>query len=104
MIDSIVTHRIWGYPIFFLFLYIMFEGTFVLGDYPMQGIEWLVDQLGNLIRNNMAEGPLKDMLVDGIIGGGRRSYRILAQYSYSIFLHICYGGFRIYGTCCIYYG
>lgn len=69
VIDSIVTHRIWGYPIFFLFLYIMFEGTFVLGDYPMQGIEWLVDQLGNLIRNNMAEGPLKDMLVDGIIGG-----------------------------------
>ncbi len=69
VIDSIVTHRIWGYPIFFLFLYIMFEGTFVLGDYPMQGIEWLVDQFGNLIRNNMAEGPLKDMLVDGIIGG-----------------------------------
>ena len=69
VIDSIVTHRIWGYPIFFLFLYIMFEGTFVLGDYPMQGLEWLVDQLGNLIRNNMAEGPLKDMLVDGIIGG-----------------------------------
>lgn len=69
VIDSIVTHRIWGYPIFFLFLYIMFEGTFVLGDYPMLGIEWLVDQLGNLIRNNMAEGPLKDLLIDGIIGG-----------------------------------
>lgn len=69
VIDSIVTHRIWGYPIFFLFLYIMFEGTFVLGDYPMQGIEWLVDELGNLIRNNMAKGPLKDLLVDGIIGG-----------------------------------
>ena len=69
VIDSIVTHRIWGYPIFFLFLYIMFEGTFVLGDYPMQGIEWLVDQLGNLIRNNMTEGPLKDLLIDGIIGG-----------------------------------
>ena len=69
VIDSIVTHRIWGYPIFFLFLYIMFEGTFVLGDYPMQGIEWLVDQLGNLIRNNMAEGPLKDLPIDGIIGG-----------------------------------
>lgn len=69
VIDSIVTHRIWGYPIFFLFLYIMFQATFVLGEYPMQGIEWLVDALGGLIRNNMAEGPLKDMLVDGIIGG-----------------------------------
>ncbi len=69
IIDSIVTHRVWGYPIFFLFLYLMFEGTFVLGDYPMQGIEWLVDTLGGLIRNNMSEGPLKDLLVDGIIGG-----------------------------------
>lgn len=69
VIDSIVTHRFWGYPIFFLFLYIIFEGTFVLGDYPMQGIEFLVDKLGSLVRTGMAEGPLKDMLVDGIIGG-----------------------------------
>lgn len=69
VLDSIVTHRIWGYPIFFLFMYLMFEGTFVLGEYPMMGIEWLVDAMGNLIRNNMNEGPLKDMLVDGIIGG-----------------------------------
>ncbi len=69
VLDSIVTHRFWGFPLFFLFIYLMFEGTFVLGDYPMQGIEWLVDSLGSLIRNNMAAGPLKDMLVDGIIGG-----------------------------------
>ena len=69
VLDAIVTHRIWGYPIFFLFMYLMFEGTFVIGEYPMMGIEWLVDQIGNLIRNNMSEGPLKDMLVDGIIGG-----------------------------------
>ena len=69
VIDSIVTHRIWGYPIFFLFLYIMFEGTFVLGEYPMMGIEWLVEQLGNLVSHYMPAGPLKDLLVDGIIGG-----------------------------------
>lgn len=69
IIDSIVTHRVWGYPIFFLFLYLMFEGTFVLGDYPMQGIEWLVEALGALIKGNMSAGPLKDLLVDGIIGG-----------------------------------
>ena len=69
VIDSIVTHRIWGYPIFFLFLYIMFEGTFVLGEYPMMGIEWLVSQIGNLVNTLMPNGPLKDLLVDGIIGG-----------------------------------
>ena len=50
-------------------MYLMFEGTFVLGEYPMMGIEWLVEQIGDLIRNNMSEGPLKDMLVDGIVGG-----------------------------------
>ena len=66
---SIVTHRIWGYPIFFLFMYLMFEGTFVIGEYPMMGIEWLVEALGNLIRDNMSEGPLKDLMIDGIIGG-----------------------------------
>ena len=69
VIDSIVTHRIWGYPIFFLFLYIMFEGTFVLGEYPMMGIEWLVEQIGNLVSSTMPEGPLKDLVIDGIIGG-----------------------------------
>ena len=69
VIDSIVTHRIWGYPIFFLFLYIMFEGTFVLGEYPMMGIEWIVEQIGNLFNHYMPEGPLKDLVIDGIIGG-----------------------------------
>lgn len=69
VLDAIVTHRIWGYPIFFLFMFLMFESTFVLGEYPMMGIEWIVEQLGALIRNNMPAGPLKDMLVDGIIGG-----------------------------------
>ena len=69
VIDSIVTHRIWGYPIFFLFLYIMFEGTFVLGEYPMMGIEWLIEQLGNIVSTFMPNGPLKDLMIDGIIGG-----------------------------------
>ena len=69
VLDSIVTHRVWGFPIFFLFMYLMFEGTFVIGEYPMMGIEWLVEQIGDLIRNNMTDGPLKDMLVDGIVGG-----------------------------------
>ncbi|MEG2514293.1 MAG: ferrous iron transport protein B, partial [Bacteroidaceae bacterium] len=69
VLDSIITHKIWGYPIFFLFMYLMFEGTFVLGQYPMMGIEFIVDALGNFVRSIMSEGPLKDMIVDGIIGG-----------------------------------
>ena len=69
VLDSIVTHRVWGFPIFFLFMYLMFEGTFVIGEYPMMGIEWVVEQIGELLRNNMSEGPFKDLLIDGIIGG-----------------------------------
>lgn len=69
IIDSIVTHRIWGFPIFFVFLYLMFECTFVLGEYPMTGIEWLVEQLGNLTEKVMPDGSLKDLIIDGIIGG-----------------------------------
>ena len=69
VIDSIVTHRIWGYPIFFLFMYIMFECTFALGEYPMMGIEWVVEQVSNVMHGLLPEGPLKDMVIDGIIGG-----------------------------------
>ncbi|NDV66858.1 ferrous iron transport protein B [Bacteroides sp. 224] len=68
-IDAIVTHRFWGFPIFFLFMYLMFEGTFILGDYPMQGIEWLVGELGDWAQGFLSDGPLKDLIVDGIIGG-----------------------------------
>lgn len=69
VIDAIVTHRIWGFPIFFLFMFLMFEVTFVLGAYPQDWIESLVNVIGTFISNNMAEGPLKDLLIDGIIGG-----------------------------------
>ena len=69
IVDSIVTHRIWGFPIFFIFLYIMFEGTFVIGDYPMQAIEWLVGVIAQAADNFIPAGPVKDLIVDGIIGG-----------------------------------
>ncbi len=69
LIDSLVTHRIWGYPIFILMMYIMFSCTFIIGEYPMEGIEWLVDEFGELVGSYMSEGYLKDMIVDGIIAG-----------------------------------
>lgn len=68
-IDAIVTNKYVGLPLFFAFLWIMFEATFRLGAYPMEWIEMLVQWLGNLVRGSMAEGPLKDLIVDGIIGG-----------------------------------
>lgn len=69
IIDLFVTHKVLGFPIFIFFMWFMFEATFKLGEYPMQWIEWGVEQIGNFVRNFMPEGPLKDLLVDGIIGG-----------------------------------
>ncbi len=68
-LDRLVTHKVWGVIIFLISLFIMFEASFVLGEYPMQGIEWLVEQAGILIDRLLSEGPIKDMVVDGIIGG-----------------------------------
>ncbi len=68
-IDAIVTHRWLGFPLFFVLLYLMFQGTFFLGEYPKEGIEWLVARFGDFVGTNMADGPLRDLIVDGIIGG-----------------------------------
>ena len=68
-IDAIVTNKILAFPIFFLLLYLVFEGTFLIGDYPMQWIEWLVSAFGSFIASVMADGWLKDLIVDGVIGG-----------------------------------
>lgn len=69
IIDLFVTHKVLGFPIFILFMWIMFEATFRLGEYPKEWIESLVGIIGDFVRNHMNEGPLKDLLVDGIIGG-----------------------------------
>ena len=69
LLDMLFTHRVWGYPIFFLIMFVMFECTFILGDYPMQWIEWLVACLSDLVSSALPAGPVKDMLVDGVIGG-----------------------------------
>ena len=68
-IDSLITHKIWGFPIFLLFLYIMFVSTFKLGQYPMDWINWIVQKTALLLNNFMPAGMLKDLLVEGIING-----------------------------------
>lgn len=68
-IDAIVTHHIWGFPIFFLLMYIMFYCTFTLGQYPMDWIDAFMGWLGETVSANMSDGMLKDMIVDGIIAG-----------------------------------
>ncbi|MBQ5882850.1 MAG: ferrous iron transport protein B [Bacteroidales bacterium] len=68
-IDSIITNKWLAFPIFIFILYVMFEATFKLGEYPMMWIEWLVEKFALFISTTMPEGLFKDLIVDGIIGG-----------------------------------
>lgn len=69
LIDKLITNRYIGFPIFFLVLFLMFKTTFDLGQYPMDWIEAGIGLLSDFISTYMPDGPLKDMIVDGIIGG-----------------------------------
>lgn len=68
-IDAVVTNNVLGYPIFILLVYLMFFCTFNIGQYPMDWIDALVGWTSDIISTHMADGPLKDLIVDGIIGG-----------------------------------
>ncbi len=68
-IDAVVTNRWLAFPIFIFVLYLIFEATFSLGEYPMRWIEWLVEQLGAFVAMVTPDGMVKDLLVNGIIGG-----------------------------------
>ena len=68
-IDHILSHKVWGFPVFFAILFIMFQTTFMLGQYPMDWIDAGVEWLGEWIGTTMEDGPLRSMLVDGVIGG-----------------------------------
>lgn len=69
VIDSIVTSRLFGFPIFFFIMWLMFWATFEIGQYPMDWIDSIVRWIGDMVSTYMPAGPIKDMIVDGIIGG-----------------------------------
>lgn len=68
-IDAIVTNKWMAFPIFIAVLYLIFQTTFAVGDYPMQWIDWFVGKFGDFVATFMADGWLKDLVVDGIISG-----------------------------------
>lgn len=69
IIDSIVTSPLFGFPIFLAIMIFIFWATFAIGGYPMEWIESGVSWLGDLVRGILPDGPLKDLICDGIIGG-----------------------------------
>lgn len=69
IIDAFVTNKLFGFPIFLIVMWVMFWATFQLGSYPMEWIESLVSWISSLVGKYMTDGPLKDLLLDGVIGG-----------------------------------
>lgn len=69
IIDTFVTNKLFGFPIFILVMWLMFWTTFQIGTYPMEWIEMFVSWISGRIGQYMTDGPLKDLLLDGIIGG-----------------------------------
>lgn len=69
VLDAIVTNRLFGFPIFLAIMAFIFWATFSVGQYPMDWIEAAVGWLGSLVEQYMPDGPLKDLICDGIIGG-----------------------------------
>lgn len=68
-LDRAITNKYLGFPIFIAMIWLMFEVTFSLGQYPMDWIESFVGWIGEMVGSSMPEGPLKAMITDGIIGG-----------------------------------
>ena len=68
-IDAFVTNQWLAFPIFLLLLWFIFWATFTVGQYPMDWIDALVSWLGDKVGGWMADGWVKDLVVDGIIAG-----------------------------------
>ena len=68
-LDNILTHKWFGLPLFFLFMYLVFQLTFYIGQYPTDwidaGVAWLSSGIGNLLPH----GVMKDLIIDGAIAG-----------------------------------
>jgi ferrous iron transport protein B len=68
-LDNILTNKWLGIPLFIIFMWLMFQITFSVGDYPMKWIESGVNQLNHWLQETMPKGILRDLLTEGVIGG-----------------------------------
>jgi ferrous iron transport protein B len=68
-IDNVVMNRFLALPIFIVVLWCIFQLTFTIGAYPQGWLESFFDFLSNLFNTRMADGPLRSLIVDGVIGG-----------------------------------
>ncbi|MFA6439067.1 MAG: ferrous iron transport protein B, partial [Bacteriovoracaceae bacterium] len=68
-IDAVLTHRIWGFVIFFALMAVMFQTIFTWANYPMELIGFGFDFLASRVSHIIPEGDLQNLIANGIIGG-----------------------------------
>ena len=68
-IDLVLTNRYLGFPIFIFFIWLMFQATFSLGAYPMSWIESGFALLAAGVDGLLADGLIKDLVIDGALAG-----------------------------------
>ena len=67
-LDKVLTHKVWGYAIFFGVLFLMFQAVFAWASYPMELIDQGVAWINGLIQTNF-DGPLINLLTEGVLAG-----------------------------------
>lgn len=67
--DRILTHKVWGYVIFFFILMLIYGSIFELAAFPMDFVDGLFAALSSWVGATMPEGKLTELIADGIIPG-----------------------------------
>lgn len=68
-IDNILLHRVWGYLIMLLVLFLIFQSIFSFAQYPMDAIELGFSRLSTWLAVLLPSGWLTDLLINGLIAG-----------------------------------
>lgn len=68
-LDRILTHKVWGYVIFFAILLLIFQVIYDWSQYPMDAIDTAFASMSEWVQTNLPEGKLTDLLAEGIIAG-----------------------------------
>lgn len=84
-IDAIVTHRIWGFVLFFGLMAVMFQAIFAWAEIPMNLIASIFDRMGGWIESVMPAGDLRDLFVNGALAGVSAVVTFLPQILFLFF-------------------
>lgn len=68
-LDRLFTHKIWGYLIFFVILFSIFQVIFDFSSYPMDAIDGFFGQLAEWVKITLPPGMLTDLIAEGVIAG-----------------------------------